>query len=117
MPTPLLPVSFVSSDASLNIIRGSFSLALGEIQGPGIAAASYRCQGSILVPPEFVFYVRCELPDAIYNDPQPSLREYALISLHRDRGIIRIPSRTNCSRSECRRKWHDIWSNRLFTAS
>src|SRR5271155_3574344 len=69
------------------------------------------------MPADLFLYVRCKLPDSIYNDPQPSLREDALISFHRDRGIIRIPSRANCSRSERRRKGHDIWSNRLFTAA
>ena len=70
---------------------------------------------SILVSAEFFLYVRCKLPDTIYKDPHPGLREYALVALDHDRGIIRIPRRTNCSRSECGRKRHDIWSNRVFT--
>ena len=72
--------------------------------------------GSIFVLAKFFLYVRRKFTDAIYNDSNPGLREYALISLNYKRGIVWIPSCTDYPGSECRRKRHDIWADGLFGA-
>lgn len=70
----------------------------------------------IFVFAEFLFQIGCKFADAVCNDAHPGLRDYALISLNCDRGIIWIPGCSDCACSERRRKWHDIWPFGLFAA-
>jgi hypothetical protein len=75
-----------------------------------------KVRHSMLVSPELFHNVRCKFTDDITGNSPPRLRDDALISLDYKRRIIRIPGCGDRSRSECRRKRHDIWPDGLFTA-
>ena len=63
---------------------------------------------------QLLLHVGRKFTNAVDNDSNPCLRDCALVSLDCDRWIIWIPGGADCSRPECRRKGHDIGSDRVF---
>jgi hypothetical protein len=98
--------------------QGRFLSLTRSLDAPWAQRLRYKLENrrSILVLAELLLYVRRKFTQTVNNYSHPSLRDYVLISLYCNRRATGIPSCTDCSCSERRRKRHNVWPDQLFTA-